>query len=287
MANGAIAQTLVRHSIHMKSDQRFKSLIETWRLTPDGDPILTHSSALHPVLYENKKAILKIATSDEEKRGNALMAWWSDRHAPVAPVLAYEKDALLMLRARGQNSLIQIARNQDTQATQIMGSIVQKLHAIQCNQTTLDLMPLSQHFRALSAASKKHGGIFQKAHQIAQDLLSNPVNQTLLHGDIHHGNILDFENLGYLAIDPKGLIGESYFDFANLFLNPDMETATRDGRLEAQLDTICKMAELDRRRLLSWVLAYAGLSAAWHLEDGTDPTLSLTIAEMALTGATS
>ncbi len=75
----------------------------------------------------------------------------------------------------------------------------------------------------------------------------------------------------------------SYFDFANLFLNPDFEVATRADRLETQLNLVCKMADLDRTRLLKWILAYAGLSAAWHMEDGTDPKLALAIAEIALT----
>jgi streptomycin 6-kinase len=33
--------------------------------------------------------------------------------------------------------------------------------------------------------------------------------------------------------------------------------------------------------LLRWVFAYAGLSAAWILGDGDDPTLDLTIAKIA------
>jgi aminoglycoside/hydroxyurea antibiotic resistance kinase len=42
----------------------------------------------------------------------------------------------------------------------------------------------------------------------------------VLHGDLHHGNVLDFGLRGWLAIDPKGLLGERGFDFANIFTNP-------------------------------------------------------------------
>ena len=38
---------------------------------------------------------------------------------------------------------------------------------------------------------------------------------------------------------------------------------------------------MERRRLVQWVLAYAGLSAAWSLEDGDDPTVALTVAQLA------
>ena len=262
----------------------FKKHLQLWNLTPDVDPIFTHSSDLLPVVYQNQKAMLKIAKSDEEKRGNFLMAWWSKNQAPVAPVFMHDQDALLMKRAMGQQSLIHMAQNnQDEQATKIICAVVQKLHGLKNQNSPPSLTPLSDYFRALGTAASQHGGVLTQADQAAQELLEKPQDSVILHGDIHHGNILDFGEKGWLAIDPKGLVGESYFDFANLFLNPDFELATQPGRLETQLNLVCKMAELDRHRLLKWILAYAGLSAAWHLEDGTDPKLALTIAKLALT----
>lgn len=40
-------------------------------------------------------------------------------------------------------------------------------------------------------------------------------------------------------------------------------------------------ARLEPRRLLHWIVAYAGLSAAWFLGDGENPESTLTIAEIA------
>jgi len=263
--------------------QVFKKHLQCWNLTPNGGPISTHSSDLLPVIYQDQKAMLKIAKSSEEKRGNFLMAWWSKNQAPVAPVFMNDKDALLMERALGKKSLIQMAKNnQDEKATEIICTVVQKLHSIKNQNSPPSLTPLSDYFRALGPAASQHGGLFIQAHNTAQELLKNPKDSVILHGDIHHGNILYFGDQGWLAIDPKGLVGESYFDFANLFFNPDFEVATQPGRLETQLALVCKMANLDRNRLLKWILAYSGLSAAWHLEDGTDPKLALTIAEITL-----
>jgi len=259
----------------------FEKYLTLWGLTPDGDPIITHSSELLPALYKNQPAMLKIALSKEEERGNSLMTWWNGQGA--APVFLHERPAVLMERAMGQKSLIQMAKNnQDEQATKIICAVVQKLHGLKNPNSPPSLTPLSEYFRALGPAASQHGGVLIQAHQAAKELLNNPINSVILHGDIHHGNILDFEEKGWLAIDPKGLIGESYFDFANLFLNPDFEVATRPDRLETQMHLVCKMAGLDKNRLLKWILAYAGLSAAWHLEDGTNPKLALTIANLTL-----
>jgi streptomycin 6-kinase len=42
----------------------------------------------------------------------------------------------------------------------------------------------------------------------ARELLAKPSEVVILHGDIHRGNVLDFGPRGWLASDPKGLVGE-------------------------------------------------------------------------------
>ncbi len=142
---------------------------------------------------------------------------------------------------------------------------------------------LSIWFRELEPAAVRHGGILHQAAATARKLLAAPQEITVLHGDLHHSNILDFGSRGFLAIDPKGLLGERGFDFANIFCNPDPAVATAPGRLARQVDIIAVAAGLERHRLLKWVLAYAGLSAAWTLGEGERPELALSVAELAAT----
>ena len=97
----------------------------------------------------------------------------------------------------------------------------------------------------------------------------------VLHGDLHHENLLDSGARGWLVIDPKGLIGERSFEYANLFRNPDIDIALAPGRMSRQVDIVAARAGLDRRRLLTWILAYAGLGAAWSLSSGDDPAPGL------------
>jgi streptomycin 6-kinase len=46
----------------------------------------------------------------------------------------------------------------------------------------------------------------------ARELSANLSEVVVLHGDIHRGNVLDFGHRGWLASDPKGLVGERYCD---------------------------------------------------------------------------
>lgn len=258
----------------------FIPYLQCWALKPDGEPLLTRTSMLLPVLFKKKPAMLKIALVDEEQRGNALMIWWQGQGA--ARVLAHKDQAILMERAVEKPALVDMVRlSQDDEASRILCAVANQVHAVKNALQAPPLLPLSSWFHALELAAAAQGSVLCHAAKVARDLLSHPQEETLLHGDIHHGNILHFGQRGWLAIDPKGLIGERGYDFANIFCNPDTPTATKPGRLEKQATLVANAAQLERTRLLKWILAYAGLSAAWHIEDGSDPELALNIVRIA------
>lgn len=111
------------------------------------------------------------------------------------------------------------------------------------------------------------------AAKSARRLLADPREICPLHGDLHHDNVLDFGLRGWLAIDPHGLLGERSFDFANIFTNPDLgepmhRVATLPGRLEARLVIVTQQAHIEPVRMLEWIVAWTGLSAAWFIGDG-------------------
>jgi streptomycin 6-kinase len=256
--------------------------LERWNLTPDGDPIVTPTSRLLPVRRSGSPAMLKVAVHPEERRGNRLMTRWNGNGA--ARVLMHAGDAILMERAAPGLSLADLARHdRDDEASRIICATIDRLHAHAAPSQDLvkDLIPLMRWFESLEPAAERHGGILRLCATTASALLATPQGVTVLHGDIHHGNVLDFGPRGWLVIDPKGLIGERGFDYANLFCNPDTETATSPGRLARQVDVVATAAALDRGRLLRWILAYAGLSAAFAIEDGGSPKGALMVAELA------
>jgi streptomycin 6-kinase len=259
----------------------FGDYLQRWKLRPDGAPIVTATSRLLPVRVGGVPAMLKLAVHEEEKRGGLLMVWWDGRGA--ARVLAHGGDAILMERATG-TSLADLARDDDDQATRMICGVVEQLHA--ASGRPPPLVPLTQWFEPLHAAAATCGGIFATAAAAASRLLEIQRDIRVLHGDIHHGNVLDFAVRGWLAIDPKALIGDRYFDYANILLNPGDDLVFAPGRLARQAAVIAEAAHLDRRRLLAWVLAWAGLSAAFSVEDGLPPHGALRAAELAasLTG---
>ena len=258
----------------------FTAWLTRWDLTPDGPPLKSLAGRLMPVRQAGAAAMLKISRSAEEIRGGALMEWWDGDGA--ARVLAREGDALLLERATGPRSLTEMAHGgEDDEATRILCAAGDRLHAARPAPPPATLVPLETWFRQLWPTAEAQGGLYAKAASAARALLDAPQDVSVVHGDLHHGNVLDFGPRGWLAIDPKGLLGERSYDYPHVLMNPDVETATSPGRLAHRVAVIAEAARVDARRLLQWTVAYAGLSASWTLDDGDDPWRALAIGEIA------
>lgn len=263
----------------------FDRYLRSWGLVPDGDTITTPAARLLPVLRQGEPAMLKLSFEEDERQGGVLMEWWAGEGA--ARVLARDDAAILLERAIGLASLADMARKgRDDDACRILCATAARLHAPRPRPLP-ELIPLEHWFRELEPAAAKHGGILGLCAQTARPLLAEPRDVGVLHGDLHHDNVLDFGKRGWLAIDPKHLVGERGFDFANIFTNPDLAdptrpVATEPGRFARRLEVVSEAAGLERQRLLRWILAWTGLSAAWFLGDG-DPlaAIDLRIAELA------
>ena len=259
----------------------FDAHLARWDLIPDGDPIATHSSDLLPVRRSGLPAMLKVAREDEECWGWLALDYWDGDGA--ARVLAREGNALLLERAMGPLSLSRMVYDgRDDEASRILCAVAAKLHAPRPRARPAALIPLEEWFAPLPPIARAQGGVLAAAAATAHRLLADPRDVVVLHGDLHHDNVLDAEGRGWIAVDPKRLLGERGFDFANLLRNPDVEPALAPGRLERQLDVVAAAAQMDRARLLQWVLAFTGLSAAWYIVDGDTSTFDLAVAERAL-----
>ena len=259
--------------------------LQKWRLTSAGEPILRAPASFVPVLSQGQPATLKVADDADERHGHLLMRWWAGDGA--ARVLAFDDGAVLLERATGPGSLVTLANEgQDAEATRIICEVARKLHAPR-GAPPPGLVPLTTWFEPLAPTARAQGGILAHAANAAAELLASQQEIVPLHADLHHENILDFGGRGWLAIDPKRVIGERTFEYTILFCDPDLGlphlTIARRPEIFAQrLEIVSEAANLEIRRLLLWVLAWAGLSAVWQIDDDLDPGIELQVAEMAL-----
>lgn len=227
--------------------------------------------------------MLKLAT-EHEARGSAVMEWWDGRGA--AQVWERDGGVVLLERAMGARALSAYARTEnDEMATRILCQTIACLHVPRTNPPP-PLVDLQEWFRDLENRASHYGGPLLRPAEVARKLLAEPREEVVLHGDIHHDNVLDFGERGWLAIDPKGLWGERAFDYANIFCNPDLAcaeppVAVRPDIFRHRLDVVVECSGLNRHRLLEWIIAWTGLSAVWFLDDNQRADIDLAVMQLA------
>lgn len=108
------------------------------------------------------------------------------------------------------------------------------------------------------------------------DLLSDPIPPMLLHGDFHHENILTAQRRPWLALDPKGVIGDPAYEVGAYLYNPIVENIAAKNMVARRIDQFSEALAIDRQRLIKWGIVQAVLSAVWSYQDH-DEALSPTL----------
>lgn len=233
-----------------------------WRLLPDGSAFSTPSSHLQPVRRNGTRAMLKVARIEEEANGCRLLAWWDG----IGAARVYEVDTHAAVLEWGGGSLVGMADEDDDRATRILCEVAATLHAASARNVPPPegLIPLHVWFRALF--DRAGDDRFARAAARARRLVGTG-DDIVLHGDLHHDNVLDFGERGRLAIDPKFLVGNRVFDYTNILCNPRQDLA--EARFDRRVGLICELAGIPEQSLLEWTAAWAGLSASWFAADGS------------------
>ncbi|XDZ51465.1 aminoglycoside phosphotransferase family protein [Neisseriaceae bacterium CLB008] len=244
--------------------------VQHWGLTTTGPCWKTASSCLQPVrLADGRAAMLKVTADAAEQRGGRQLLGWQKSGGAV-PVYAHGPEAFLLAWAPESRSALALARSGgvgDDLATRLLGANQVKLHEVSLGDFT-ELQPLAQWFTDLLSTPLLEARLLP-AQRLAEALLATPQSCVSLHGDGHHDNLLCFGPDDWRVIDPKGLCGEHYFDYAPILANPDLGSlALAPQRFERQLALACTEQDLDPQRLAQWTAAAAALSAVWFLDDG-------------------
>jgi streptomycin 6-kinase len=255
--------------------------IAAWNLVADGAELETPSSWLLPVRQGAVPAMLKIHKPESDERPGTDYLRYVGGDGAVR-VLAADDDALLMERPTGTRSLLDMAvAGDDRGAAEILATTVAKLQAPRGGAVPPTLVPLERHFASLFDLAHEHP-LLHRSAACARALLASPRDVIALHGDLHHSNVLDGGPRGWLAIDPKGLLGERTYDVANLLGNPwpHGDIVHDSGRMLAIGRLYADRLGMDADRVLAFALAHAGLAASWHLDDRSAPAYRLKCAEV-------
>lgn len=253
-----------------------------WSLTllPHFEP-LSYNFVAPAIRSDGTKAVLKLGVPNPEliSEITALRIYAGQGAAHLFEADA-EGGALLLEYLEPGTPLAELG--DDLQATEIAARVMIQLWEASPNLEDLknnaSLQSVEKWALGLNRLRERYTGgtgpfphkLIEQAETLFDDLLASTDQHVVLHGDLHHWNILKAQRQPWLALDPKGVIGDPDFEVAAWMHNPidELHTWPNLGRiLSRRLDQFSEILELDRQRLLAWSLAQCVLSAWWCVED--------------------
>ena len=157
--------------------------------------------------FYQKEVVLKLGLPGDLREERAALTFFNGHGSVV--LLDWEEgvDALLIECLQPGTSLKSFFPDNDAQAVRIAVEVMNTLH--RKASAKKDFVSVTH------IVSEFENGVFseipyrflQKARSLAKRLASGQQELYLLHGDLHHENILFDERRLWTAIDPKGVVG--------------------------------------------------------------------------------
>jgi streptomycin 6-kinase len=238
---------------------------------------LSYNYVAPATLADGSEIVLKVGVPNRELRTEIAALRLYDGRGCVRLLDADPDQGILLLERLNRGEMLTIVTNDD-EATRIaalaMQTLWRPLPAEHSFPSVADwaggLAKLRQEFGGGTGPFDE--GLVETAESLFTDLLASSDTPVLLHGDLHHYNILSAGD-DWTVIDPKGVAGEPAYEVGALLRNPfTLYDEPEIKRITARgLDILAETLDMDRERLRQWSLAQAVLSAWWSYEDGGDP----------------
>lgn len=257
--------------------------IDLWDLEKPELITETKWALLYKTTYNHKPTVLKIFGPDsfeDEKDGIEFLNILNGQACVKA--IEYNENGLLMEYLDGPTLDTLVIDGQDDEASEIIAKILNQIHAIPIPKE-LNFRTLETRFESLFEYAQKHqDSVFEHAARLAKKLLKNQTDICLLHGDMHHSNVMKGPDGGWIAIDPKGLVGDPAYDAANTFRNPHTapDIVESEDRFLKQTKIVSDIMDIDHQKIINYAFVQSCLSISWSLKDdekykGDDPMIEI------------
>lgn len=250
----------------MKTPDYFQTL---WGISAVDKITETPTSHLYKAQHNAQTCVLKIYTAHGKKcEADSGPFLQHINGNGCVNVIQGNEDALLLEYIDGNTLQPLILDGRDKEATEIIAATLHKIHSAPLPSQSFPT--LNDRFESLFLHEQKGApDIINHGAHLARQALKENHPQTLLHGDMHHENIMQCSNQGWVAIDPQPCIGDPAYDCANTLHNPhQMFHLTEDkDRLLMQANIFGDRMGIDPQRIINYAFIHGCLSACWAFDD--------------------
>jgi len=221
-----------------------------------------------------EELVLKVVPegTDESRSGEALTHW--DGRGAVRLVES-APGAILIERVRPGDDLVPLVLSgRDDEATLILCEVMAQLNrpppaASLPFRTVADWGKGFARDREAAKAVGVEAELIDHAEEVFFELCASQAAPALLHGDFQHYNVIRDEARGWVAIDPKGILGEPAYEAGAMLRNPQVDPAlvAEPAVIARRVDLISERLGYSRERLIAWCYSQWVLSVLWAIED--------------------
>jgi streptomycin 6-kinase len=264
-------------------------LVAEWGGAGDGARMKGFCSLVVPVVTaDGERAALKLHTDadadESEFEALALQRWHGD--GTVLLLRADPRRWALLLERLHPRDLLTVG---DTEACEIVAGLYGRIHVPalpQLRTLTSYVERWTDDLVALPNGVRIPRRMREQCVSLARDLVADPASVgRIIHGDLHHMNVLAGDREPWLVIDPKPMSGDPHYEPAPMLWNRWEDVVAGDARsnLRRRFHTLVDVAGLDEDRARDWVVVRMIHNASWAVIDG-DPdddylTMCFTVAK--------
>ena len=224
--------------------------------------------------YGDQEVVLKIGVPNRELTSEMTALRLFDGRGSVRLIEADEDQSMFLLERLRPGEMLATLKD-DEQATNLAADVMLNLWQVAPSNSAL--IQLSDWFKGFDKLRARFNGgtgpldkeLVERAEGAVKEFFAEDYASMLIHGDLHHFNILS-SGRGWLAIDPKGVIGPAAYEVGPLLINPSGDLSDHANVLqltERRISILSERLGFERERIRTWGLAHAVLSAWWSLED--------------------
>lgn len=247
-----------------------EELLTEWGLSLDGAPVHGLCALVLPVRTSSRRpAVLKLHLPDAESEHEALaLQHWAGNGA-VQLLRADPRRYALLLERLHRDDLTDLW---DLEACEVVAGLWQRIHVPappQLRPLTSLVERWTEELAQLPRSAPLPRRLVELAIGLGRELVRDEASiGTLVHTDLHYGNVLAGDREPWLVIDPKPVSGDPHYEVAPMLWNRFDELAGDvRGGLRRRFHTLVDAGGLDEDRARDWVVVRMVHNAMWRIAE--------------------
>lgn len=257
------------------------SVTRDWGLTVVAPLPMTYHWVGRVRRADGVEAVLKLGPPQAVEVGSEVAALRHFAGEGAVRLLAADlgRGALLLELATPGESARPLVPARDLIATAAIITVMRRLHRPPSPESSPSLPELGvRNRRTFEAYLARHPGdsplprrLVTRALGLSDELCASAAARVVLHGDLHHDNVLRAGREPWLVIDPHGYAGDPGYDCGALLYNPWPDRRDDDllALVPRRVEQLADGFRMPVARVVAWGFVAGVISEVWTAEGGT------------------